>query len=62
MYSQFGDFHDVSDRGEIHLPGADHLGGRDSESKSERGYEARFRRAGLFSDNSMDLFLQNHGS
>src|SRR4030042_2562219 len=61
MDPQCGDAHDISNRGEIHLPGADHLSGRNGESKSERGYEARFRRPGLSSDNSMDLFLQDHG-
>src|SRR4030043_619913 len=61
MDPQCGNAHDISNCGEIHLPGADHLSGRNGESKSERGYEARFRRTGLSSDDSMDLFLQNHG-
>ena len=61
MDPQFRDAHDISDRGEIHLAGADHLRGSNDESKSEGTDEARFRRPGLFSDNPMDLFLQDHG-
>src|SRR4030042_2776397 len=61
MHPQFGDSHDISNRGEIHLAGADHLRSSNDESKDECGYEARFRGAGFYSDNSVDLFLQDHG-
>src|SRR4030042_2085839 len=60
MDPQFGDAHDISDRGEIHLTGADHLRGSDDESKREGSDDAGFRRSGLFSDDPMDLFLQEH--
>ena len=55
--SQFGDGHDISNRGEIQLPGADHLRTSNDESKSEGAKETRFRGPDLHSDNSMNLFL-----
>src|SRR5574341_657752 len=58
---QFGDGHDISNRGEIQLPGADHFRTSNDEPKSECGNEACFRGPGLLSDNSMDPFLQGHG-
>src|SRR4030067_3487241 len=60
MHPQFGDAHDISDRGEIHLTGADHFRGSDDESKREGSDDAGLRRPGLFSDDPMDLFLQEH--
>ena len=61
MDSQFRDRHDVPNRGEIHLAGADHFRGSDDKSKNEGTQETRFRGPGLDSDNPVDLFLQGHG-
>jgi len=43
MDSQFRDRHDVPNRGEIHLAGADHFRGSDDKSKNEGTQETRFR-------------------
>ena len=59
MDPQFGDGHDISDRGEIDLAGTDHLRGRDDESKSEGAQVACPLRLGTFSDDFMHPFLQS---
>jgi len=41
MDPQFGDGHDISDRGKVYLPGADHLSTSNDESESECTQETR---------------------
>jgi len=55
MDPQFGDGHDISDRGKVYLPGADHLSTSNDESESECTQETRSFWLGPLSDNFMDL-------
>ena len=60
MDPQFGDVHDISDRGEINLRRADHCAASNSESKTECSQKASLR-PNLLSDNPMDLLLHALG-